>query len=615
MNKYILFIVLLLSTSISVQGNSYVNSIGEVITNTASNGANDVTQGFYEPKLTVCQDPIWLMSSNITEVSAELSWTVTSGSSNVEYGVAGFALGSGTQILGTSNTTETLSGLSDGTAYEFYVQSDCEVNKSNWVGPFAFTTVAALPTTQLQALDCNSTVAGLTALVKADAIPGTSNYRFRVINGTDTTIIDRAFRSLPLSLVPVVYATTYSVDVAVTPIGGVQGDYGTACTITTPLPITQLSGAYCGIITTNLNRTVKASGVVGATNYKFRFIEGLDTVIVDRPFRGIQLNNAGLNLVFGKTYSVDVAVYVGTLTGGYGPVCQLTTEFPIVKLGTVYCGMTTYSLTRDIKSTAAPGATNYKFRFIDTVAGGDTLTIDRPFRAMNLNQAGFVGLEYDKTYSIQIAVTLSGIEGDFGPACLFTTVFPDTQLAPLYCNSTANSMISKIFALEAPGATNYRFRFTNGTDIFTVDRSYRNCQLSLIAGLNAGTTYYVDIQVKAAGVTGDYGPVCIVTTPGETAIGINSNQKDLGQEEEIVFETTLSPNPFSDATMLHISSEDASSLVSVSVYDAMGRLIESRLVDLRQETDVRIGTDYNPGFYQVIIVQGDNKKTARIVKQ
>ena len=46
-----------------------------------------------------------------------------------------------------------------------------------------------------------------------------------------------------------------------------------------------------------------------------------------------------------------------------------------------------------------------------------------------------------------------------------------------------------------------------------------------------------------------------------------------------------------------------------------GRLIESRLVDLRQETEVEIGEDYNPGFYQVIITQSDNKVTTRVIKQ
>jgi hypothetical protein len=91
-----------------------------------------------------CPDPAGLSAANITDVSADISWTdvAASGLSNVEYGVAGFTLGSGTVITGTTNTTESLSGLTASTTYEFYVQSDCGtgIGTSAWVGPFAFTT-------------------------------------------------------------------------------------------------------------------------------------------------------------------------------------------------------------------------------------------------------------------------------------------------------------------------------------------------------------------------------------------------------------------------------------------------------------------------------------------
>ena len=62
------------------------------------------------PAPPACLDPTALSAANITDVSADLSWTdaAASGSSNVEYGVAGFALGMGTQILGTANTTESI---------------------------------------------------------------------------------------------------------------------------------------------------------------------------------------------------------------------------------------------------------------------------------------------------------------------------------------------------------------------------------------------------------------------------------------------------------------------------------------------------------------------------
>ena len=173
-------------------------------------------------------------------------------------------------------------------------------------------------------------------------------------------------------------------------------------------------------------------------------------------------------------------------------------------------------------------------------------------------------------------------------------------------------MTSYIKADVFSGATNYRFRFINATDTIIHDHAYRTVGLSNFA-LSINLTYDVDVAVTVNGTMNPYGSVCTITTPG-TAISINNN-KDLNQQEEIVFEITSYPNPFIDATILLITSHDTSSPVSLSVYDGTGRLIERRLVDLDQETEVSIGGEYNPGFYQVVTYQNDNIKTARIIKQ
>ena len=89
-----------------------------------------------------CPDPLGLTASNVTANSADISWIdqALSGVSNVEYGTAGFVLGTGTAITGTTDTTANLAGLTTATTYEFYVQSDCGTDQSSWSGPFAFTT-------------------------------------------------------------------------------------------------------------------------------------------------------------------------------------------------------------------------------------------------------------------------------------------------------------------------------------------------------------------------------------------------------------------------------------------------------------------------------------------
>ena len=87
-----------------------------------------------------CIPPTGLTVLGTSSGSAVVHWSPGGGSSwNVQYGPAGFNIGSGTaQTSGT--TTDTIIGLSPNTTYEFYVQSDCVTDSSVWVGPKSFST-------------------------------------------------------------------------------------------------------------------------------------------------------------------------------------------------------------------------------------------------------------------------------------------------------------------------------------------------------------------------------------------------------------------------------------------------------------------------------------------
>jgi len=84
-----------------------------------------------------CSAPLNLVAFNVTDSSAAVSWFggVTTGW-NVQYGAAGFSLGTGTTTV-VSNDTTALTGLSAATIYDVYVQADCD---STWVGPLTFRT-------------------------------------------------------------------------------------------------------------------------------------------------------------------------------------------------------------------------------------------------------------------------------------------------------------------------------------------------------------------------------------------------------------------------------------------------------------------------------------------
>ena len=94
-----------------------------------------------------CPFPSDLLVTNTGPNSADLSWTENGSATNwnIEYGPTGFTQGTGTIVPANSNPF-TVTGLTAGTSYDFYVQADCGGGDvSDWIGPVGgFTNCAAL---------------------------------------------------------------------------------------------------------------------------------------------------------------------------------------------------------------------------------------------------------------------------------------------------------------------------------------------------------------------------------------------------------------------------------------------------------------------------------------
>lgn len=82
-----------------------------------------------------CPDPQNFEVLGFTNSTVTLAWVSGGAQWNVEYGAPGFAQGTGTQVLATTNPY-TLTGLSPNTSYDFYVRDSCgPTDLSSWVGP------------------------------------------------------------------------------------------------------------------------------------------------------------------------------------------------------------------------------------------------------------------------------------------------------------------------------------------------------------------------------------------------------------------------------------------------------------------------------------------------
>jgi len=112
-----------------------------------------------------CFDVTGLNTTNVTATSADLNWTAGALETEwmVEWGMTGFMPGAGTLVNVTPAPTTSITGLSAGTNYDFYVQSVCGAGDSaTWVGPFTFMSTITCPEpTNLSAINITNTAANL----------------------------------------------------------------------------------------------------------------------------------------------------------------------------------------------------------------------------------------------------------------------------------------------------------------------------------------------------------------------------------------------------------------------------------------------------------------------
>ncbi|RAR46423.1 choice-of-anchor L domain-containing protein, partial [Flavobacterium lacus] len=98
-----------------------------------------------------CPPPAALVAANIGQTSAQLSWSNPSGATAWEVAVqpAGSAIPAGSGEPANTNSNFLVSGLTQATAYQYYVRAACgDGTFSVWSGPFLFNTTICEPSEQ-----------------------------------------------------------------------------------------------------------------------------------------------------------------------------------------------------------------------------------------------------------------------------------------------------------------------------------------------------------------------------------------------------------------------------------------------------------------------------------
>lgn len=126
-----------------------------------------------------------------------------------------------------------------------------------------------------------------------------------------------------------------------------------------------------------------------------------------------------------------------------------------------------------------------------------------------------------------------------------------------------------------------------------------------VPGYTPSTVYSVRIAVMTAGRWSPYGDACEITSPSVARTDGNA-----------VFEmdATAFPNPYSDVFRLTVSA-DSDEKITYKVYDMLGKLIEADEVEFTDIENKEFGQNYPAGVYNIIVSQGEQLKTLRVIKR
>jgi len=428
----------------------------------------------------------------------------------------GFALYSGscgtlTQVTGSSNLTGakiTLTNLTANTDYLVRVFSAALATRGE------FTLSVALPSTTIATADCGSTIEEtFYEDFSAVAITGAQEYEFKIVDGATThTAVspDANITFAEFGESNFTYGATYDVSVRVK-LNDVYGPYGTTCEISvTDTPLTEMH-YLCGGNLPEIGSKVYFKYVPQATKYRYSVTNTVtsDEQFVESTSRFFYMNQLS-NFAGGTLYSVKAQVEIGGVYSAFGPACNLTTPaLPTSKLRTAFCGITLTTVNDNLYADYINGATEYRFRVTE---GANIQTMDRPDSRFVMSSLGSV--PFNTAVTVDVAVKINGVWSAYGAACTVTTpAAPTSQLRPAYCGATLATVNDNIYANYVNGATQYRFRITNGANVETIDRSDSKFYMSMLASYPLATTFTVDVAVEVGGVFGPYGAACNITTP------------------------------------------------------------------------------------------------------
>ena len=298
---------------------------------------------------------------------------------------------------------------------------------------------------------------------------------------------------------------------------------------------TNVKDFQCGTTLVNLDSSVYPNPVSGSQAYKYQVTNGTNVRLYEPITPLFNLTQLPGGATYNTTYSVQVAVKINGVWGGFGLPCDITTPSPVTKVKAANCGTTLATISTSVYADALIGVQGYRFEVTDS--NNNLRTFDATTNLFNLTQlAG--GVNYNTSYTIRVAAIINSVCGAYGTSCTITTPgVAATKVIDSQCGTTLIALNSSIYYIAVYGAQAYRFEVINGTTVITYDLTNTANLFNLtqlLGGAAYATTYSIRVASNVNGTWSTFGTVCTINTPaaitkvkaqfcGTTLVTLNSS--------------------------------------------------------------------------------------------
>jgi hypothetical protein len=295
-------------------------------------------------------------------------------------------------------------------------------------------------------------------------------------------------------------------------------------------PTTQIRSSDCGRTNFNLQSSIVADLVTGATQYEFQFKDAADVNVIATKLqtsRTLVISSVTPALQWGTNYMVRVRPILGTTQGSFGNPCVIgfvpdpsIFGVPATQLISSHCGKLNFLLSSSITADVVSGATQYEFEFRNVTTGALVAT---KIQSNNFTTLSSVtpALQWGTQYFVRVRAYYGTYAGTYGPTCTIGLIpdpaisgVPNTQLSSASCNKTNLALTGSITCNVVTGANQYEWEFTNpvgGALVATKLTTTATCALiSVTPALQWGTQYNVRVRAFISGTAGNFSTVCLI---------------------------------------------------------------------------------------------------------